>query len=76
MRSVLGTDASRFESEVAYHARVMQLADIESPNLSSYPFESDREYQCRRDGVLTGKAVRLKIWRMKVRIFPVLPVGS
>lgn len=57
---VLETSYSRFESEVAYHVRVMQPADIESSNLSSSQFESEREHHIWR-GVLTGKALRLKI---------------
>lgn len=49
----------RIRGRLPIHARVMQLADILSSNLSSSPFESEREYQWR--GVLIGKALRLKI---------------
>ena len=47
MRLVLGTSASQFESEVAYHlyARVVQLADTAVSKTVSSPFESEREYQ-------------------------------
>lgn len=50
MRLVLGTSASQFESEVAYHfyARVVQLADTAVSKTVSSPFESEREYQPRK----------------------------
>ena len=50
MRLVLGTSASQFESEVAYHlyARVVQLADTAVSKTVSSPFESEREYQLKK----------------------------
>lgn len=74
MRLVLETSASQFESEAPYHARVMQLADMPSSNLGSYPFESDREYQFLWSGTQIGKAAKFKIWRLRVRFSPALPL--